>query len=258
MQTYLMWELLANLLFLLLGFALHLDNLNTAFDGDLVWVIGLGQGIELIVESHVGTKLADIDDNVFVLVLADGAWQCKKRQGLFECDILDGLTFLHAGKAWLLVVVGLANLDEGAITTYLGIYILATSWIYAQKATSAGAAAILLGEDDILMEWVIELVDNGTPFFLSSCNLIKFFLDGSGEVVVDDIGEVLQQELVYDGSNIGREEFRFLGTDFLLLGFASDCASLERKADHFLHRWLAVFLDDVLSLEDSTDGRRIG
>ncbi len=74
------------------------------------------------------------------------------------------------------------------------------------------------------MERFVELINHLGPLQLPLGNFVELLFNLSGKVVVDNIGEILNQEIVYHNSNIAWEKFSLFGTGYLnllVLGYFS-------------------------------------
>ena len=71
------------------------------------------------------------------------------------------------------------------------------------------------------MEPLIEVANHGVPLALAFLNLVEFLLHVGGEVVVDDVFKILQQELVDQDADIGGDEFALFCTVCLFTRFIS-------------------------------------
>ncbi len=64
------------------------------------------------------------------------------------------------------------------------------------------------------MEGLVELFDHTGPVHGSLSDLIEILLHGGGEIEIHDVIEILFQEVIHHGTDIGGEKFPFSNPKF--------------------------------------------
>ncbi len=212
---------------LCLCLALLQNQLDTLLQGDGHRVSLFRQRDELVVVTDVGTETTGADHHHFILELAHGARQFEEIQRLFQGDGGHRLSLLHLSKARLLLVVYATNLYHRAEAADLHRYGLLTHRVGTQDAL---AHFMLLFHGHGLLhqrlELAVELLHQAGPLLLTLGHLIELFLDVCREVIIHNLGEVLQQEVVDHRTDVGRKQLTLLAAGqfrayllFDLIGF---------------------------------------
>ena len=111
---------------------------------------------------------------------------------------------------------------------------------------------------DSLLKRLVELAHHVLPLLFSLSDLIELVLDLRREVVVHDLGEVLQEEVVDHNANVGGDELSFLRTGELCL-----CCRLHLVAFQDVNSEFGLFASPVaflhiVALLDRRNRRRVG
>lgn len=59
------------------------------------------------------------------------------------------------------------------------------------------------------MEKFVKVLDRFIPFYFSLGYFVEFPFDLRREIIVENIGEMFGQEIVYDDTYVGRQQFAF-------------------------------------------------
>src|SRR3989344_1458453 len=107
------------------------------------------------------------------------------------------------------------------------------------------------------MELPIEFVEHRYPSKFTGGNIIQFVLGLGGKVIVYDISEVLYQKVGDDLCQSGRYQLIIVGANSHIVLIFSDFTSPQNKFTNLSYFAFDIFLLDVLTILDSTYGRRI-
>ena len=160
---------------------------------------------------NIRTKASGTNGDGHALELSKLTWQLKQFQCLFERDGLDALVLWHLGETRLLVVVGSTDLSQRTELSDFHQHGSAGLRILAEDAL----AGLMLGTRlhdlvDSLLKRLVKLAHHVLPLLFSLSDLIELVLDLRREVVVHDLGEVLQKEVVDHDADVGGDKLSFL------------------------------------------------
>ena len=71
------------------------------------------------------------------------------------------------------------------------------------------------------MEKFVKVLDRFVPFYFSLGYFVEFPFDLRREIIVENIGEMFGQEIVYDDTYVGRQQFAFFRSEnfgFIFIG----------------------------------------
>ena len=134
------------------------------------------------------------------------------------------------GKLGFLLVLGIANLHYRAKATDFYIYRFATLGVNTQLSLSS----LMLSPDvhSVLnnrFEVLVEITHHVSPFLLALGNLVKLLLHLGGEVIIHDSGEILQEEVVDNDTDVCGHEFTLVATCYLGAGLLGNLLALEHN-----------------------------
>ena len=108
------------------------------------------------------------------------------------------------------------------------------------------------------MEALVEVLNLVVPLALALGDVVKLVLHLGGEVVVENLWEVLGQEFVNHHTHIGGDEFALLVAHEFALALGADFAVLERDLLKAALHTLALALHHVVTRLNGRDGGCIG
>ena len=108
------------------------------------------------------------------------------------------------------------------------------------------------------LEVFVEILQHVGPLLLAFGDGIEFLLHLGGEIVVEHIGEVFEQEVVHHESDVCRQQFALLAAHGLCLLCGWDGVSLQRVDGECALVALAVAFLHVSSLLYGADGWCVG
>src|SRR5664280_131507 len=99
---------------------------------------------------------------------------------------------------------------------------------------------------DGFMKRAIKFMKHSCPFQIAHCYLVKLFLDLCSEVIINNIGKVLNKKIINYHSDILRKQLGFFLTGHFLLCSCSYLAVVEIQ-----HFYLAFFTGSVFARDVS-------
>ena len=176
--------------------------------------------------EDIGSETSCADDDITALVATEVTGELEQFEGFLQGDGLYALLFRHLGKTWLLLVFGSTDLYHGSESSNLHKYGFTCLGIHAQLALSGFMLSTVVEclLDDRL-ELLVEHLDHVVPFLTSFGNLIEVLLYLRREVIVHDTREELHEEVVDNGTYVGRQELAFLGVSEFLTRLLADLLS---------------------------------
>ena len=163
------------------------------------------------------------------------------------------------GEARLLFVACRAYLYHGTVATDLDRNGLARLRVLAQLALAHTVLVALVHHLlDLGFQLGIERAHVLAPLVFALGDLVKLLFYARGEIVIHDVGEVLQEKLRHHCAHVRGNQLALVGSRHLRLLLRDDLVVLERidAVDALLA--LAVALLHILALLDGGDGGRVG
>ena len=104
------------------------------------------------------------------------------------------------------LVVWAADLGHGAVAANATQDLRPGFRVDAKDALARGPFGVFHGVFHSHLERLVEALEHGAPVQLALRDDVEFSLHVCREVVVEDVGEVLEQEVVHHQSDVGGEE----------------------------------------------------
>ena len=104
---------------------------------------------------------------------------------------------------------------------------------------------------------LVESLEHFVPILLAFCYGIKVLLHVCGEVVVHYRREVFHEEIVYDRTDVGRQQLTLLIAGHLLLGLCGNLVSAQGVNGVRAFFTLLVTFRNIFSLLYGRDGRSV-
>ena len=128
----------------------------------------------------------------------------------------------------------------------------------AEDALARSALCVFHGVFHSHLEGLVEALEHGAPVQLALRDDVKLGLHVCGEVVVENVGEVLEQKVVHHQADVGGEELSALLACVLLFRGGLESLAVQRQHAVFPLHPVAILFHHVASLLHDVDGGGVG
>ena len=209
--------------------------------------------------EHVRAEASGTDNDFLTFIFTHRAREFEQLHRLVEGDSLNGELLGQLCKARLVRVLGTAYLHYRTVASNLHRYRSSALRVCSQQSLTcfvlaAGVEGLVNGR----LKALIEVLQHLVPVLLAFGDRVETLLYAGREVIVHDVGEVLNEEIIDHRSDVRWQQFALLVACKFFLCLCRNLLCAEGVDGVCALFAFLVTLHNVLALLDGGDCRGVG